>query len=321
MKPACWLAAAVLALALPAGLVRAQAPAKAPAPASVPAATPATPRAPAAADAPASASQPSVLRQHVTDLTGTLTPAQIAQLESALTALEQRKGAQLAILMVPSTGELPIEDYALSVAEKTRLGRGDPDDGLLLLVAKDDRKARIEVGYGLEGAVTDAMASRVIREYLAPKFRANDYFGGLQDATAALVKLVDGEALPPPMAPERSGKQPPSLLFAAFIGLFIGMFAGGTRMRPVGLRRLGAGGIAALAAWALLSAGIGVAVAGVVAFLMSGGGGGRFGSGRGSWGVFPGGGWGGGGFGGGMGGGGWSGGGGSFGGGGASGGW
>lgn len=269
---------------------------------------------------PAAAPAPMQLRQHVTDLTGTLTSAESSQLESELAALEQRKGAQLALLIVPSTGELPIEQYALAVAEKTKLGRKAPDDGLLLVVAKDDRKARIEVGYGLEGVVTDAIASRVIREYLAPKFRANDYYGGLQDAVAMLVKLVDGEPLPPPMAPEQGGDAQSPWLFAAFVGVFIGIFAGGTRLRPVLLRRVGAGGVAAAVAMLLLGLGAAGILSAIVAFLLSGGGGGRFGSGRGHWGSFPGmgGGWGGGGFGGG---GGWSGGGGGFGGGGASGNW
>ena len=137
------------------------------------------------------------LTQHVTDRTGTLSAAQVAELEAPLVALEQRKGAQLAILVVASTGEESLEDYSLATAEANKRGREKPDDGLLLLVAKDDRKARIEVGYGLEGAVTDALASRIIREYLAPHFRQGDYFGGLKEAEDALVKLVDGEPLPP----------------------------------------------------------------------------------------------------------------------------
>lgn len=263
-----------------------------------------------------------MLARHVTDLTGTLQPAQLAQLEASLTALEQRKGSQVVILVVPSTGDTPIETYSLAVVEKNKLGRRKIDDGLLLLVAKDDRKARIEVGYGLEGVVTDAISSRVIREYLAPRFREGDYFGGLSDATAALVKLVDGEALPAPMATEpRSAAQGSALTFAVMVGLFIGSFAGATRLKPLVLRRVGAGAVAAGLAWLLFSAGLGALVAFVVAFLVSAAGGGRFGSGSGSHGIFPSGGWGGGGGFGGGGGGGFSGGGGSFGGGGASGGW
>lgn len=269
----------------------------------------------------AAAPEPPVLRQHVTDLTGSLDAAQLARLEARLVALEERKGSQVAVLLVPTIGEASIEEYALAVAEKTRLGRVEPDDGLLLLVAKNDRKARIEVGYGLEGVVTDAIASRVIREYLAPKFRANDYAGGLEDAVTVLVKLVDGEPLPPPMAAQggEGGGMPP-LGVAAMVGLLVGLFAGASRVRPVFLRRIGAGGVAAAIATLLLSLGMAGIVAALIAFLLSGGGGGRFGSGRGGWGTFPAGGaWGsGGGFGGG---GGWSGGGGGFGGGGASGSW
>ena len=267
----------------------------------------------------AQASAEPKLTQHVTDRTGTLSAEQIASLEAPLVQLEQRKGAQVAILVISSTGAQTIEEYSLAVAEANKLGRAKPDDGLLLLVAKDDRKARIEVGYGLEGAVTDAMSSRIIREYLAPKFRNNDYYGGLSDAEAALVKLVDGEALPAPMSGEAPGEdRGGNILFAIFIGFFIGSFAGVLRFLPSLLRRGGAAVGAGLLAWVLLSASLGAAIAAVVAFLFAGAGGGRFGSGGGSWGSFPsGGGWSGGG----GGGGGWSGGGGSFGGGGASGGW
>ena len=264
------------------------------------------------------------LTQHVTDRTGTLSAEQVAQLEAPLVALEQRKGAQLAILVIASTGGQTIEEYSLAVAEANKLGRAKPDDGLLLLVAKDDHKARIEVGYGLEGAVTDALSSRIIREYLAPKFRQDDYFGGLQDAETVLVKLVDGEPLPAPMTSQESEEEglPPSMVVAVFVGMILGVFAGGTGLKPAALRRSGAALIAGGIVWSMFAFGLSVVVAAVLAFLVSGAGGGRFGSGRGGWGSCPGGGgnWGGGG-GGFGGGGGWSGGGGSFGGGGASGGW
>jgi uncharacterized protein len=262
------------------------------------------------------------LTQHVTDRTGTLSAEQVAALEAPLVALEQRKGAQLAILVIASTGEQSIEEYSLAVAEANKLGREKPDDGLLLLVAKDDRKARIEVGYGLEGAVTDAMSSRIIREYLAPKFRENDYYGGLSDAEGALVKLVDGEQLPAPMAEahdsSRSDGHSTLVFVAVVIGFAVGGLFGGMGFRPAIFRRGIAATVAGVAAWLVLSAGVGGLIAAVVAFLLANKGGGSFGSGRGSWGSFPSGGggsWGGGG------GGGWSGGGGSFGGGGASGGW
>lgn len=261
-----------------------------------------------------------VLTQHVTDTTGTLSAEQIAALEAPLAALEKRTGSQLAVYMTGSLDGASIEQAALAVAERNALGRAKVDDGVLLFIAKDDRKVRIEVGYGLEGAIPDAKSGRIIREYLTPHFRDGDYFGGIQAATQALSGLIDGEDLPPPLVEERRNRQMPGGLFAVFLGFFIGLVAAGTRLKPVFLRRSGAGLVAGGLGFVLLSTlGSGI-LAAVVAFLVASSGPARFSSGRGSWGSFPGGGsgWGGGG---GFGGGGWGGGGGGFGGGGASGGW
>ena len=259
------------------------------------------------------------LIQHVTDLTGTLTTEQIAQLETQLTELEKRKGSQVAVYMVASLGNQSLEDYALAIAEKNKLGRAKIDDGVLLFIAKDDRKVRIEVGYGLEGAIPDAKSGRIICEYIAPNFRKGDYNEGIVDAVGAISKLIEGEDLPAPLHDERGEKQAPIGLFAIFIGIFVGIFVSSTRIKPVFLRRTGAGLIAAGLAFALLTAVSSVVIAAFVAFLFSSSGPGRFSSGGGGWGSFPG---GGSGWGGSSGGGGWSGGGGgSFGGGGASGGW
>ncbi len=118
------------------------------------------------------------LTRHVTDLTGTLTAAQVDQLDAQLLALEKAKGAQVLVLMVPTTGDQDIEGYSLAVAEANKIGRKGVDDGLLLLIAKNDHRVRYEVGYGLEGAIPDAATARITREYLAPKFRNSDYFGG-----------------------------------------------------------------------------------------------------------------------------------------------
>lgn len=257
-----------------------------------------------------------VLARHVTDTTGTLSAEQIAALEAPLAELEKRKGSQLAVYMTGSLGGASIEEAALAVADRNALGRAKADDGVLLFIAKDDRKVRIEVGYGLEGAIPDAKAGRIIREYLTPHFREDDYFGGIQSATGALAGLIEGEDLPPPLVEERARREAPGGLFAVAIGFFIGVFAAGTRLKPVFLRRTGAGLIAGGVGFILLSTlGSGL-LAALVAFLVASSGPARFSSGRGSWGSFSGGGWGGG-----WGGGGWGGGGGSFGGGGASGGW
>ena len=251
------------------------------------------------------------LHAHVTDLTGTLTAAQTQALETRLTALEQRKGSQFLILMLPSTQPQSIEEFSLAVAEKNKLGREKVDDGLLLLVAKDDRKARIEVGYGLEGAIPDAIASRVIREYLAPHFRQNDYAGGLDEASAVLEKLVDGEPLPEPMAPNPKAGKPTE--FAFFLGILIGAFSGVLGLKSAFIRRLGAIGVSAALAWLIFTVPLALLLAAIGALLGTISGSGRFSSGSGGYG-----GWGGGSSGGGSS---WSSGGGSFGGGGASGGW
>ncbi len=134
----------------------------------------------------------------VTDTTGTLTAGQKSSLDQQLKALEKDKGAQVVILMVPTTGEETIEQYALRVFDTWKIGRQKVDDGILLLVAKDDRRMRIQTGYGLEGAVTDLQSGRIIREQMTPRFREGDFYGGIQAATDSLVGLVNGEELPPP---------------------------------------------------------------------------------------------------------------------------
>lgn len=263
----------------------------------------------------------------VVDTTGTLDAAQKQALEAQALALQQRKGSQLQILIVPSTQPETIEQYTQRVFEQWQVGRKGVDDGVLLVVAKDDRKVRIEPGYGLEGAIPDAIANRVIQEYLAPKFRTGDYAGGLADGTAALVKLVDGEALPAPVSDNRAprGNGSDGFTVALVIGFFVGTFARallGWLPRP--LRALLGGGGAAVAAFLFTSLWLASGLAGLIGLFVgfSSGRAGRFARNTG-WGGggFGGGSWGGGGGGGFGGGGGWGGGGGRSGGGGASGGW
>src|SRR5690606_31184387 len=145
------------------------------------------------------------LRSWVTDQTNTLDAQTKAQLESVLTDLEKRKGAQLAVLIVPTTGEDTIESYARRVFDKWRIGRAKVDDGILFVVAKEDRHLRIEVGYGLEGAVPDLLAGRIIREQVTPHFKQGDYAGGITAGVDSLVSLVNGEDLPPPLESTSSG--------------------------------------------------------------------------------------------------------------------
>lgn len=140
------------------------------------------------------------MKTRVTDLTGTLDTATLLGLETRLQQLEQAKGSQLAVLLVPSTQPETLEQYGLRVAEAWKLGRKGVDDGVLLLVAKADRSVRIEVGYGLEGAISDAVAKRVIEEIIVPRFKAGEFGAGIDQGVAALSGLIRGEPLPEPQA-------------------------------------------------------------------------------------------------------------------------
>ncbi|MEY8877660.1 MAG: YgcG family protein, partial [Leptothrix sp. (in: b-proteobacteria)] len=138
------------------------------------------------------------LTGHVIDQTGTLAPAQQAALEQTLTAFERRKGSQLAVLMVASCAPEQIEQFSLRVAEQWKLGRRKIDDGAILVIAKDDRALRIEVGYGLEGALTDLTSKRIISETILPRFRQQDFPGGITAGVEQIIRVIDGEPLPAP---------------------------------------------------------------------------------------------------------------------------
>ncbi|HJT62653.1 MAG TPA: YgcG family protein [Burkholderiales bacterium] len=262
------------------------------------------------------------LTARVTDLTGTLTREQQAGLERMLQEFEARKGSQLAVLMVPSTAPEAIEQYALRVAEQWKIGRKKVDDGAIMVVAKDDRALRIEVGYGLEGALNDATANRIIRELIVPRFREGDFYGGINAGLDRMMRVIDGEPLP---APAKSAPGAQGGTFQMLPVLLILALVAGSILRAVLGRFLGAaatGGAVGFVAWILAGAMAMALLAGVVAFVFTlmGGGGRRLGGFPGMYGgggFGRGGGWGGGGFGGG----GFRGGGGGFGGGGASGRW
>lgn len=251
-----------------------------------------------------------VLQTRVTDLTQTLSPEQIQQLEAKLANFEREKGSQVAVLIVSTTQPEDIAQFSIRVTDAWKIGRAKQDDGVLFLVAKNDRKVRIEVGYGLEGAIPDLIAKRIITETIAPYFRQGDYFGGIDQATTKIMALIDGEQLAPPEARANNNASIENLLPLLLIGGFVlggifraifGSFLGGTLN----------GGAIGFLAW-ILGGGIFAAVLfGIVAFFITlmgvsslgGFGGGGFG-GRSSGGFDP-----------------FSGGGGGFGGGGASGDW
>lgn len=260
------------------------------------------------------------LSGRVVDQTGTLKPEQKAALEQTLQAFEARKGSQLAVLIVPTTAPEAIEPFSLRVVEQWKLGRKKVDDGALLLLAKEDRALRIEVGYGLEGALNDATAKRIISETIAPYFRQQDFYGGIAAGVEQIIRVVDGEPLPAPrnQSVQRSGNQPDAggdIGQYAPVLFILAMVAGGI-LRAMFGRLPGAvltGGAVALLAWFLIGAVSIALIAGVIALVatLMGGLGGR------GLGGFSGGGFGGGG----GSSGGFSGGGGGFGGGGASGKW
>jgi uncharacterized protein len=262
------------------------------------------------------------LQSRVTDLTGTLAPEQRAALERRLAAFEQQKGSQIAVLIVPTTRPETIEQYSIRVAEQWKLGRKGVDDGALLLVAKGDRDLRIEVGYGLEGPLPDAIVRRIVSEAIVPRFREGDFYGGIDAGVSRMISVIEGEPLP---RPKRAAVSTQGVGIEAVLGtaLFL-VVAVGSFLRAVFGRLISGvavGGIAGVIVWLLFSSLVLAGLAAVAAFIFvlvgNAGPGWHSRRGRGGW---PGGsGWGGGSWSGG--GGGWSGGGGGFGGGGASGRW
>jgi uncharacterized protein len=264
------------------------------------------------------------LKARVTDLAGVLTGAQRSALAERLAALEQKKGSQIAVLIVPTTQPETIEQYGIRVADQWKLGRKGVDDGAILVVALKDRAVRIEVGYGLEGVLPDAIAKRIIDEEIVPRFRQGDFYGGIEAGVGRMIRVVEGEPLPPPRAKPAQRNEGIGLQ-QVFILALLFVFVVGGLLRAMFGRWLGSGILGAAGgfiAWALVGSFVAaIFIAIFMAFVSLVTGVGRYPSGRG--GIYPGG-WGGGW---GSGGGGWSsgggfsGGGGGFGGGGASGRW
>jgi len=248
------------------------------------------------------------LTGRVIDQTATLTTEQKAALEQTLRTFESRKGSQVAVLIVPTSEPETIEQYALRVAERWKPGRKNVDDGVLLVVAKNDRTMRIEVGYGLEGALNDATCKRIISEIIAPRFRQGDFHGGISSGVDRILRVIDGEPLPEPKAGLPGNARSLGHLFPVF--LLLALVVGGV-LRTVLGRIPGAlvtGGAVSVIAWFLVGAVSVAVIAGLIALFFT-----LLGGGMGGRGV--------GGHHGGFGGGGFSGGGGGFGGGGASGRW
>ncbi len=260
------------------------------------------------------------LTARATDQTGTLSAADISNLDQKLAAFEARKGSQIAVLIVPTTQPEDIAQYSIRVVEQWKLGRKGVDDGVLLLVAKDDRRLRIEVGYGLEGALPDVTANRIINEIITPKFKQGDFAGGIDAGVDRIIRVIDGEPLPAPAPRSNVSQGSWDEIGQAFPVLLILTIVIGGILRQAFGRFPGSlltGGGVAVVAWWFVGFWAVALIAGMIAFFFTligdaiplSGGGGGYGGGRGgsSWGGGSGGSF--------------SGGGGSFGGGGASGSW
>jgi uncharacterized protein len=212
------------------------------------------------------------LTGRVVDETGTLSAADIAGLTQTLKAFELRKGSQIAVLIVPTTEPETIEQYSIRVAEAWKIGRKKIDDGALLVIAKDDRKLRIEVGYGLEGALTDVTARRIINEIITPKFHSGDFAGGISAGVNRIIGVIDGEPLPAP-EPQQSfggGQDRFDLMFNPLI--LFGIFVGGAFLRTILGRLIGSlaiGGVVGVLAWLFIGSLIFSALAAVVAFVFA----------------------------------------------------
>lgn len=248
------------------------------------------------------------LSSRVTDLTATLSAGQITSLENKLAAFEAKKGSQIAVLIVPTTQPKDIAEFGIEVADLWQVGRKGVDDGVILIVAKDDRKLRLEVGYGLEGVIPDAVAKRIISETITPYFKNGDYAGGIDAGVTQLMGLIEGEALPAPAEGQGQVQDDGALMFVLLGGLIAGFMLSAGMGRFMGgmLAGLGSGVLSALFfGLTFLSAlFVGLMIFFIVGLRSSGGRGWSSGGGFG-----------------GAGGGSWSGGGGRFGGGGASGSW
>ena len=212
------------------------------------------------------------LSGQVVDQTGTLSAGDIASLTQTLKDLETRKGSQVAVLIVPTTQPETIEQYSLRVAEAWKIGRKKIDDGALVVVAKDDRKLRIEVGYGLEGALTDVTSKRIIDEIITPRFRSGDFAGGISSGVDRIIRVIDGEKLPAPEPRQQPGSDwfshidplNPFMLFAVFV---VGSILRATLGRLIGA--VATGGVVGLLAWLIVGSLAASIIAAFIAFVVT----------------------------------------------------
>jgi uncharacterized protein len=211
------------------------------------------------------------LTGRVVDQTATLSGSEVASLDQTLKDFEARKGSQIAVLIVPTTQPETIEQYSLRVAEAWKIGRRKIDDGAILVVAKNDRKLRVEVGYGLEGALNDVTAKRIIDEVITPKFRSGDFAGGISDGVNRILRVVDGEPLPAPAQPrQNSGFSSHIDPFNPF--LIVALVVMGGVLRGLLGRLFGSlatGGLVAAIFWFIAASLALSAIGGIIAFIVT----------------------------------------------------
>jgi uncharacterized protein len=212
------------------------------------------------------------LTGRVVDKTATLSGSDIASLDQTLRNFEARKGSQVAVLIVPTTQPETIEQYSIRVAEAWKIGRRKIDDGAILVVAKDDRKLRIEVGYGLEGALTDVTSKRIIDEVIAPKFRSGDFAGGISDSVNRILRVIDGEPLPAPASRQQQitgflSQLDPLNPFVIVAVIVVGGIFRGLLGRLFG--SLATGGLVAALFWFIAASLSLSAITGFIAFLVT----------------------------------------------------
>jgi len=211
------------------------------------------------------------LSGRVIDQTKTLTPEQLRTLDQKLREIEARKGSQVVVLMVPTTKPEEIEQFAIRVADKWKIGRKKVDDGAILFIAKNDRTVRIEVGYGLEGVLTDALSKRIIDGTMIPRFKQQDFYGGISAGVDQIGRVIDGEILPTP-APNRQLVADQEGTLSSLSVLFVIALVLGSFLRKILGRALGAtatGVAVAFIGWFIAGALLTALLGGVIAFIVT----------------------------------------------------
>ena len=211
------------------------------------------------------------LKERVTDLTGTLTNEEKAALTAKLAAFEKASGSQIAVLIIPTTKPEEIEQYSIRVAEQWKLGRKGIADGILLLVAKDDHKMRIEVGYGLEGAIPDAIAKRIISEIISPEFKKGNYYSGVDAGIGSMIRIIGGEQLPPPQKTSNSTSNNINIIGIWLAVFFVGVWVA-TFLQMIFGKLIGSvivSGIVGIIGWVVMGTIIATVIAGIIGFIVA----------------------------------------------------